>query len=156
MMTRIKIKEWSRRKKIGVGQHRKSFRAVSDQRKTGFLLRTHGENMGVGVLISFSTLNQIYLLLIVLFFRFFVNLQFFQRGLQHEKNNLDFPELSLQIKPYMFLMVDFRIYTKPDLRNIPEPGEYVSCYSCWGKLVNLLTFIPTNTLNLQSCRDVVG
>lgn len=75
----------------------------------GFLLRTYGEDMGVGVLISFSTLNQIYLLLIVLFFRFFVNLQFFQRGLQHEKNNLGFPELSLQIKPYMVLMVDFRI-----------------------------------------------
>lgn len=65
--------------------------------------------MGVGILISFSTLKQTYLLLIVLFFRFLVNLQFFQRGLQQKKNNLDFSELSLQIKPYIVLMVDLRI-----------------------------------------------
>jgi len=56
----------------------------------GFLLRTKEEDMEVGILISFSTLKQTYLLLIVLFFRFLVNLQFFQRGLQQEKNNLDF------------------------------------------------------------------
>lgn len=121
----------------------------------GFLLRTK-EDMEVGILILFSTLKQTYLLLIVLFFRFLVNLQFFQRGLQQEKNNLDFSELSLQIKPYIVLAVDFIISTKPDLRNIPEPGEYVSAHNYWSKPVNLLTFIPTNTLNLQSCRDVVG
>ena len=92
----------------------------------GFLLRTKEEDMEVAILISFSTLKQTYLLLIVLFFRFLVNLQFFQRGLQQEKNNLDFSELSLQIKPYIVLAVDCIISTKPDLRNIPEPGEYVS------------------------------
>lgn len=92
----------------------------------GFLLRTKEEDMKVGLLISFSTLKQTYLLLIVLFFRFLVNLQFFQRGLQQEKNNLDFSELSLQIKPYIVLAVDCIISTKHDLRNIPEPGEHVS------------------------------
>ena len=87
----------------------KKFRTVSDQRKMGFLLSTKEQDMEVGILISFSTLKQTYLLLIVLFFRFLVNQQFFQRGLQQEKNNVDFSELSLQIKPYIVLAVDFII-----------------------------------------------